>query len=230
MATITKIKQPILHLTLTHHVSKKEKIEVLLIDVEQEDLSDEQNRIIAEAKELLLSYGDFEDLDEESLDGISLILTGVLCDVVEPLKHQSLQTSMEALIRDYLPKDASLEEYKGNHLAISKNLLGGIAKVERVVSAVREQLYVAASKMESSLQTTFTNSKEALIDQDKKRQDRMHTMQVGVDSLTAQVSSLFHGVEQAVEGLSLAQSGVRNIRQTTLNRVGDALELMRKSK
>ena len=230
MATITKIKQPVLHLTLTHHLSKQEKIEALLIDVEQEDLSDEQNRIIAEAKELLLSYGDFEDLDQESLDDISLILTGVLCDVVEPLNNQSLQTSMEALIRDYLPKDASLEEYKGNHLAISKNLLGGIAKVERVVGAVREQLYVAASKMESSLQTAFTDTKKALIDQDKNRRDRMDNTRVEVDSLTAQVSSLFHGVEQAAERLSLAQSGVRNVRQTTLNRVGDALELMRKSK
>lgn len=228
MATIrTQTQETTLQLHLkSHKPSKKVEIEKVFTCIEMQELSEEEKRGIAEARELLSSYGDFNHLDEKALDDISLILTGLLCDVVEPLGDKALEKTMEDLIQGYLPQDALLEDYKDNHLAISQSLLGGIAKVERVINAARDQLYVAADAMEESVQSAFSKGKQALIEQDQKRQGRILESRAEIEGLTERVSQLFGQVEEVARGLGQVQTGINASRQLRLDHVKNSLNLM----
>jgi len=193
--------------------------------IEKLALSQDGRNTVEEAKELLSCYGDFQELDEKALDGISLILTGLLCDVVIPLGDQVLEENLERFILGFIPEGFSFEEYKENHLVIQRALQSQ-ARLEQVATVALDQIYQTAGRVNAQLQKTFAKGRHALMDQDQKRRERIQAMHADLEGITKRVSELFEGAKQAAAMLTQIETDCAFIKKGRMSSVGDCLKLI----
>ena len=204
---------------------EKETLNKIFRSIEGLDLSQDATNTVKEAKQILSCYGDFKELDEQALDGISLILTGLLCDVVIPSKDEALEKKLEQFILGFIPEGSCFEEYKENHLVI-QHFLQCRARIDQLASVAFGQIHQTAARVNAQLQTTFAQGQDVLMDQDQKRQARIQGMHADLEGMTKRMSELFVEAKQAATMLTQTELACASIKKGWINCAKDSLNLM----